>query len=61
MKKNKIGSATLTVIILGIISLIYGFSVYSDILHLQTTQDNYELNMRNMFEQEYEEMEKKLR
>ena len=61
MKKNKIGSATLTVIILGIISLIYGFSVYSDIWQWQNTQDNYELNMRNMFEQEYEEMEKKWR
>ena len=54
MKKKKFGSATLTIIVLGIISLIYGFSIYSDILHRQTTQDNYEKKLKENFNQKYE-------
>lgn len=60
MKNKKIGSATLTIIIVGIVSLIYSFSAYSDILHMQTTQDNYEINIKELFKNKYEELENKL-
>lgn len=60
MKNKKIGSATLTIILAGIISLIYSFSAYSDILHLQITQDNYEKNIKNVFKKVYEHTEEKL-
>lgn len=61
MKKKKFGSATLTIIVLGIISLIYGFSIYSDILHMQTTQDNYEKKLKENFNQKYEKIQEKIR
>ena len=61
MEKKKLGSATLTIIVLGIISLIYGFSIYSDILHMQTTQDNYEKKLKENFNQKYEKIQEKIR
>lgn len=60
MGKKKLGSATLAIIVLGIISLIYGFSIYSDILHMQTTQDNYEKNLKENFNEKYKEIQEKI-
>jgi len=52
MKKK--GSATLVVIIFSIIYMLYTASTYADVRHMKRTYEEYEKEIINMYEQEYE-------
>lgn len=53
MKKK--GSATLIVILFSTIYMLYTASVYADVRHMVKTYDNYEKEIIDMYEKEYQE------
>lgn len=51
--KNKFrGSGTLVVIISAIVFLIYATSTFSDVRHMKYMQEEYENNIREMYERD---------
>ncbi|MBR6688529.1 MAG: hypothetical protein IKL68_00740 [Clostridia bacterium] len=53
---NKKGSATLVVILFSTIFMLYTVSTYADVRHMQKTYNEYEEEIINMYEKEYDEM-----
>ena len=54
MKKK--GSATLVVILLSTIFMLYSVSTYSDVRHMKRTYDEYYKRITSLYEQEYNKM-----
>lgn len=54
MKKK--GSATLVVILLSTIFMLYTVSTYADVRHMHKTYNEYEKEIVNMYEKEYNDM-----
>lgn len=54
MKKR--GSATLVVILFSTIFMLYTVSTYADVRHMKKTYDEYEKEIVNMYEKEYNSM-----
>ncbi len=54
MKKR--GSATLVVILFSTIFMLYTISTYADVRHMEKTYDEYEKEIVNMYEKEYNDM-----
>ena len=51
------GSGTLIVIISAIVFLTYATSTFSDVRHMKYMQEEYENNIREMYEEELEILE----
>jgi hypothetical protein len=54
MKKK--GSATLVVILLSTIFMLYSVSTYADVRHMKRTYDEYQKRITSIYEQEYNKM-----
>ena len=60
MKKNiyeSRGSGTLVVIISAIVFLTYSISTFSDVRHMKYMQENYEKNIREIYEKDLDILE----
>ena len=51
---NKKGSATLVVIIFSIIYMLYTASTYADVRHMKRRYEEYEQEIKQIYEQKYE-------
>ena len=51
---RKKGSATLVVIFFSVIYMLYTASTYADVRHMKRTYEEYEKEVIDMYEQEYE-------
>lgn len=58
--KRKIGSVTLVVIISSIVFMLYATSTSSDIKHMKNKYNEYEKNIVEIFEKEYNQIVEQL-
>lgn len=53
---KKIGSATVVIIMFGIVFMLYSSSTYADVRHLKNNYDEYEKNIIEQYEKEYNDI-----
>ena len=50
---KKIGSATIVIIMISMVFMLYASSTYSDVRHLKNKCNEYERNLTEKYEEEY--------